>query len=466
MLTLLAEQQECLWDEALPIEVRELPEDLAALDRLLGDPAMLGPIVERFHREVIEERRAVLTDGRPTIAMETYVRLMVLKQRYRWGYRSLMTEVSDSIHLRRFCRISLSERVPDDSTVRKLTRRIGPDTVNEITRVLIVQAARSKRFRPRAVRIDSTVIEADVKYPTDSDLAAHGVKVLAREAKKLAKLVGEQKRRVRDRSRSMGRTLRAVTRTIRRRSGEAKAEVLKLTAQTGKLLEQSISETRRLVVIARRRARGRVAKTKLKAAAQLEELANRCEKVAVQIKHRVAGESIKDRLVSLSDPDARPIRKGKLGKPNEFGYVNQLCEVTENTRRGARGLILPPATQVGNPGEDTLLPATVAELKRLGISPKEVALDGGFNVGPTRQTLDDHGLAPDRVFISGRQQPGSKRTQRRLQKYRTGAEGRISHLKRGYGLDRSRLKGDEGQQIWNGWAILAYNADTLAVRER
>ncbi|MGZ6639999.1 MAG: transposase [Solirubrobacteraceae bacterium] len=464
MLTLLAEQQECLWDEALPIEVRELPDDLAELDRLLADPAMLGPIVERFRREVIEDKRAVLTDGRPTIAMETYVRLMMLKQRYRWGYRSLMAEVSDSIHLRRFCRISLSERVPDDSTVRKLTRRIGPDTVNEITRVLISEATRSKRFRPRAVRIDSTVIEADVKYPTDSSLAAHGVKVLAREGRKLASLVKEKKRRVRDRSRSMGRTLRAVTRTIRRRSGEAKAEVLTLTAHSGALLAQSIAETRRLVVIARRRARGRGAKAKLQAAAGLEELADRCEKVAAQIKQRVAGEPIKDRLVSISDPDARPIRKGKLGKPNEFGYVSQLCEVTENTRRGARGLILPPASQVGNPGEDTLLPDTVAELKRLGISPKEVALDDGFNVGPTREALED--LAPDRVFISGRHQPGSKRTQRRLQKYRTGAEGRISHLKRGYGMDRSRLKGDEGQQIWNGWAILTYNADTLAIRER
>ena len=466
MLTLLAGQPESLWDEALPIEVRELPADLAVLDRLLGDPAMLGPIVERFRRELIEDRRLVLTDGRPTIAMETYVRLMVLKARYRWGYRSLVAEVSDSIHLRRFCRISLSERVPDESTVRKLTRRVGPETVNEITRVLIVRATRSRRFRPRAVRIDSTVIEADVKYPTDSGLAAHGVKVLAREGRKLAKLVKEQKRRVRDRSRSMGRTLRAVTRTIRRRSGEAKAEVLKLTAQTGELLEQSIAETRRLVVIARRRARGRGAKAKLRAAAQLEELADRCEKVASQIKQRVAGEPIKDRLVSLADPDARPIRKGKLGRPNEFGYVNQLCEVTENTKRGARGLILPAVTQVGNPGEDTLLPDTIAELKRLGISPKEVALDGGFNIGPTRQTLDDHDLAPDRVFISGRQQPGSKRTQRRLQRYRTGAEGRISHLKRGYGLDRSRLKGDEGQQIWTGWSVLAYNADTLTIRTR
>jgi transposase, IS5 family len=466
VLTLLAEQQECLWDEALPIEVKELPEDLAALDRLLDDPAVLGPIVERFRREVIEDKRLVLTDGRPTIAMETYVRLMVLKQRYRWGYRSLMAEVSDSIHLRRFCRISLAERVPDDSTIRKLTRRIGPETVNEITRVLIVAATRSKRFRPRAVRIDSTVIEADVKYPTDSGLASDGVRALAREGKKLAKLVKEQKRRVRDRSRSMGRTLRAVTRTIRRRSGEAKAEVLQLTAKTGELLEASIRETRRLVVIARRRARGRGANAKLKAAAQLEQLADRCEKVASQIKQRVAVEPIKDRLVSISDPDARPIRKGKLGKPNEFGYVAQLCEVTENTRRGARGLIVPAASQVGNPGEDTLLPGTVAELKRLGISPREVALDGGFNVGPTRQALEDHDLDPERVFISGRQQPGSKRTQRRMQRYRTGAEGRISHLKRGYGLDRSRLKGDEGQQIWTGWAILAYDADTLAVRTR
>ncbi|MGI8429968.1 MAG: hypothetical protein ACR2OB_11855 [Solirubrobacteraceae bacterium] len=336
--------------------------------------------------------------------------------------------------------------------------------MNETTRVLIVQATRSKRFRPRAVRVDSTVIEADVKYPTDSGLAAHGVGALAREGRKLAKLVKEQKRRVRDRSRAMGRTLRAVTRTIRRRSGEAKSEVLKLTAQTGELLETSIAETRRLVVIARGRARGRGAKAKLTAAAQLEELADRCEKVAGQIKQRVAGEPIKDRLVSLSDPDARPIRKGKLGKPNEFGYVSQICEVTENTKRGARGVIVPAATQVGNPGEDTLLPDTVAELKRLGISPKEIALDGGINVGPTTTAVDD--LEPDRVFISGRQQPGSKRTQRRLQKYRTGAEGRISHLKRGYGMDRFRLKGDDGQQIWTGWAILAYNADTLAIRER
>ncbi|MDP8907954.1 MAG: hypothetical protein M3N47_02305 [Chloroflexota bacterium] len=213
---------------------------------------------------------------------------------------------------------------------------------------------------------------------------------------------------------------------------------------------------------ARRKARGRGARAKLRAAAKLDELADRCEKVAHQIKQRVGGEKICDRLISLSDPDARPIGKGKLGKPNEFGYVAQIAELTANTKSGARGLILPAASLPGNPGENQLLPQTVGELQRLGLSPKEIALDGGFAAGSTTEQLED--LQPDRVFISGRQQPGSRRTQRRLQRYRTGAEGRISHLKRGYGMRRSRLKGDEGQKTWTGWGILAYNLDTLTIR--
>ena len=464
MLTLVAPQPESLWDESLPLEVKELPEDLAALDVLLADPELLWPLVECWRQEFQETGRLVLTEGRPTIALESYVRLMVLKARYRWGYRSLVAEVSDSIHLRRFCRISLSERVPDESTVRKLTRRIGPETVAEMTRALIVKATREKRFRPRAVRIDSTVIEADVKYPTDAGLASSGVRVLARAGRKLATLVKEKQARVRDRSRAMGHKLRTITRTIRRRSGEAKREVLKLTGETGELLERSITEARRLAQVARRRARGRGARAKLKAAAALEEMADRCEKVAAQIRRRVADDPIKDRIVSLHDPDARPIRKGKLGKRTEFGFVSQLAEVTEHTKRGARGLILPASTELGNPAEDTLLPGTVAELDRLGIKIREVAVDGGFKPGPTNTALAD--LHPKTVFIAGRQEPASKRSTRRLRRYRTGEEGRISHLKRRYGLDRSRLKGDEGRRVWTEWAILAYNADTLAVRER
>ena len=442
--------------------VRELPDDLAALDGLLSGPALLAVFVEHWQREAQLSGVSAADHGRPTIAIETYVRLMVLKHRHGWGYRSLVAEVSDSIHLRRFCRIALTERAPDESTVRKLTRRIGEQTVNDITRELIEAAVRERRFSARAVRIDSTVIEADIKYPTDAGLASHGVRSLAREGRKLASKIGAATTTVRDRSRSMGHKLRAISRTIRRRTGEAKAEVLALTEQTGQLLEQSLKEARRLAATARRKARGRGAQAKLRAANRLDELADRCEKVAKQIKQRVRGEKITDRLISLSDPDARPIRKGKLGKPNEFGYVAQIAKITPNTKRGARGLILPAASLPGNPGENALLPQTVTELERLGLSPREVALDGGFALGPTTEQLKD--LTLERVFISGRQQPGSRRTQRRLQRYRTGAEGRISHLKRGYGMRRSRLKGDDAQKTWTGWGILTYNLDTLTIR--
>ena len=162
----------------------------------------------------------------------------------------------------------------------------------------------------------------------------------------------------------------------------------------------------------------------------------------------------------MSDPDARPIRKGKLRAPTEFGYVVQLAEVCENTRRGARGLIVPVATQIGSPNEPDLLPTTAAELERLKLKPRELALDGGFFPIGVAETLP----GPDRVFIAGRQSAGSKRTNRRLARFRVGIEGRISHLKRRYGLRRSRLKGHHGARTWTAWAILAYNLDTLTIR--
>jgi len=456
VLTIQASGTESLWDEILPAEVKALPQDLARLDELLADPGLLAPIGVRWER-LLAETGSCAGRGRPTIAMETYVRLMIVKHRSGWGYETLMREVSDSLHLRRFCRIGMTDPVPDESTVRKLTRRLGAEVVHEITREVIQKARRERRFRPRAARIDSTVIEADVRWPTDAGLAADGVRALAREGRKLATRVAERRTAVRDRSRAMGRKLRGLTRTIRKRTGEAKREVLELTEQTGRLLETSITEARKLAATARRRARGRGAQAKLKAARRLEELADRCEKVCSQIRQRVAGEPITDRLISLWDPDARPIRKGKLGKPTEFGYVDQLCEITANTRRGARGFILPPTSKIGNPAENTLLPDTAEELKNLGITLKEIMLDGGFMPTPSNTALED---LTDTIHITGRQESGSRRTRRRRQRYRTGVEGRISHLKRGYGMDRSRLKGDTGHQIWAGWAALSYNAET------
>jgi IS5 family transposase len=454
MLRLAGGQAESLFDQLLPVEVLELPQDLAVLDRLLADPGLLAPIGRVWEQTARDH-------GRPTIPMASFVRLMVIKQRTGWGYETLVREVSDSLHLRRFCLLALTERVPDESTVRKLVRRLGPEVVAELTRVVIGKACRETRFAVRAVRIDSTVVEADIRYPTDAVLAWQGARALAREGRKLAGRLGGQAVRVVDRSRQIGKTARAISRTLSRRTGRRVEEVLARNAKAGRAMARSVREARALAAQARAAARGRGAKAKLRAAQRLEELAGRCQRVATQIEQRLRGEKITDRLVSLSDPDARPIRKGKLGKPNEFGYVAQIAEVTANTRCGARGYVLPAATAPGNPGENRLLDQTTAELDRLGLAPREVALDGGFVPGPTEQALA--GLTPTRTFIAGRAEPGSRRTRKRLARYRTGCEGRISHLKRGDGLRRSRLKGDQGQRIWTGWAILAYNLDTLAI---
>jgi IS5 family transposase len=389
---------------------------------------------------------------------------MGVKQRTGWGYETLVEEVSDSLHLRRFCGIGLTERVPDESTVRKLTRRLGPETVAELTRAVIAKAVRERRFHPRAARIDSTVVEADVRYPSDAMLCLQGARALARQGRRLAQQVGAEGNAVRDRSRAVGRRVRAISRTLARRTGQAREQVIGLNAEAGRLLRRSAREARRLAAQARQKARGRGARAKLRSAEAIEQMAERCERVAEQTARRLRGEKITGRIVSLADPDARPIRKGKAGKPNEFGYVAQICEVTPNTRPGARGFVLPAASGAGNLGENTLLPQTAAELQGLGLAPREVVLDGGFGHRRSEEQLTEVG--PERVFVSGRQEPGSARTKRRLRRYRTGIEGRISHLKRGYGLRRSRLKGLEGQRTWTAWAILTYDLDTFAVLAR
>lgn len=455
MLVLSGVQVESLFDEALPIEVRELPDDLARLDVLLSDPALFEPIAACWEQ-------ASRDRGRPTIAMSLFIRLMVIKQRSGWGYETLVREVSDSLHLRRFCGLSLTASVPHESTIRKLVRRLGPEVIDEMTRVLIESAVREKRFAARAMRVDSTVVEADVRWPSDAALAHDATRALAREGARAGALVGTGAQRVRDRSRAAGRRLRLIGRTLGRRlgrAGGAREQVLAWTAQTGELVGRSVREARRLADQARAKARGRGARRKLAAAARLDELADRAEKVCHQIAQRVAGEKISDRLVSLADPDARPIGKGKLGKRYEFGYVFQIAEITENTRRGARGLLLPAASRIGSPNEPELLPDTVAELERAGIRLREAAFDGGFS--PEQA----NGLLPDtKVFIAGRQQPPTRRPRKRLAGYRVGAEGRISHLKRSYGLRRSRLRGHHGARTWVGWGLLAYNLDTLAAR--
>jgi IS5 family transposase len=457
MLRLSGGQVESLFDLGLPAEVAELPADLAGLDVLLAAPGVLTAIEASWTPEAV-------WFGRPTVPMDRFVRLMIVKARSGWGYETLVREVSDSLHLRRFCRIGLWDRVPDESTVRKLVRRLGADVIEGICSQVIAEAtsprAGARRFVVRAARIDSTVVEADIRYPTDLGLAQDAARSLAREAARARGLAGAGAPRVKDRSHAIAGRLRRVNRSVAARTGHSKPLALRLTGEAGELLAASIREVRRLAARLRERARGRGAGAKQATADRLQRLAELAETVCAQIELRLAGKPISGRLVSISDPDARPIRKGKLNKPTEFGYVMQLTELCENTRRGARGLILPASTGIGSLNEAQLLPATGQRLDDLDLRPREIALDGGFQPGPVRQFLPE----PQRLFISGHHAPHARKTNRRLAKFRVGAEGRISHLKRRYRLDRSRLKGHPGARTWAAWAILAYNLDTLALR--
>jgi hypothetical protein len=148
---------------------------------------------------------------------------------------------------------------------------------------------------------------------------------------------------------------------------------------------------------------------------------------------REPGLKISDRLVSISDPDARPIRKGKLGRPTDFGYVVQICEVTENTRCGARGLVVPAAHAPGNPAVNRLLTR-----QRTSSQSTRSRSPGATNPAAVAPANAEPAIAP-----------GSRTHQPPQTPLRAA---------------RSRLKGDDGMQTWTGWAILAYDLDTLAIR--
>lgn len=453
MLRVQAAQVDTLWDPLLPAEVRALPHDLARLDHLLSAPELLRPFKTHWEHKH-------LRFGRPSIPMATYLRLMVIKQRMGWGYETLVREVADSFHLRRFCLLSLDQAVPDESTLRKLTRRLGPELVDELIRETVRLALRERRFRPRAMRCDSTVVAADIRYPTDIDLAAHATRKLAKLGRKLQDAVPGLQRRVRDRSRAVGKRVRALGQTLRRRSGDARAEVARLTQETAAHAEASVREARKLLAEVQDRSAG-ASKAVTRVVNDLQQVIQHAERVAEQIRQRFTGERITDRLVSLSDPDARPVRRGKLAQPTEFGYVVQLAEMTANTRRGARGLVLPPKLRPGSEHENNLLPQTVEELITLGLSPEEAVFDAGFAIRATAETMAKVGTEPF-IVGSARARTRPRRTQRRLARYRVGSEGRISHLKRGYHLGRTRLRGQDGAQTWASWSVFTYDVDTVA----
>jgi len=459
------------WESLLPPELLRLPEELARVDALLDDPAFFAPFAPCFHPVL----------GRPSTPVECYLRLMYLKYRYRLGFESLCAEVSDSISWRRFCRIPLDGTVPHPTTLMKLTTRCGSAAVAGLNGALLAKAAGAKLLRTARVRADTTVIPANVAYPTDSGLLARAVRRIAATGRRVQAAGGAARTRVRDRSRAAGKRAHAIAVKLRSRAAQARDEkqaaVGRATGELAGLAERAAAEARRLLANARRALHRADAKAAALAAAGLKDAAagrrrGRLRRavsdlaqllqvtglIAAQARQRLAG-TMPDgatRRVSLHEPDARPIAKGRLGKPVEFGYKAQ---VTDNDD----GVILDYCAERGNPADGPqLAPAIGRVIKHAGKTPRTVTADRSYGEKPVEDDL--HALGVRHVVIPRKGKPGKARQAaerrpafRRTLKWRTGSEGRISTLKRQYGWDRTRLNGTEGTRTWAGYGILAHN---------
>jgi transposase, IS5 family len=447
--------QPTLWDAILPPELLVLPVELSRVDALLDDPVFFAPFASYFDARI----------GRPSIPMETYLRLMFLKFRYRLGYESLCREVADSISWQRFCRIPLGMRVPHPTTLMKITSRCGDDAVGGLNEALLAKAAVGKLLRTDRVRADTTVVEADVGYPTDSGLLAKAVGAMARTVVRIKAAGGATGTRARDRRRSAGRRARSIASKLRLRGAqqrdEAQAAVRRITGELADIAEQCMGEAAAVLRNARRALRtaagarrGRLAQ----AINHLDMVVGRTEQVLAQTRSRLMGvmPDSAQRVVSLHDVDARPIRKGRLGKPVEFGYKAQVVD-------NADGVILDHNVEIGNPHDAAQLAPAIARItRRTGGPPGAVTADRGYGYAAVEHDL--HELGVRSVAIPRAAKPGAARREfehrrafRDKVKWRTGSEGRINHLKRGYGWNRTELTGITGARTWCGHGVFTHN---------
>jgi transposase, IS5 family len=363
----------------------------------------------------------------------------------------------------------------------KLTTRCGAAAVDGLNEALLAKAAEAKLLRTNRLRADTTVVPANVRFPSDSGLLATAVRRIASAGRRIQAAGGAVRTTVRDRSRAAGKRVHAIGARLRSRAAlgrdEATAAVLKTTGELVELAETAARDAQRLLANAKRavrraqsRAAERTARGEHDAAAgrrrgrlvravnDLEKLLAATRRVAAQTRQRLAGVTPDGgtRRVSLHDPHARPIAKGRIGKPVEFGHKAQLVDNED-------GVVLDHTVEQGNPADaPQLAPAIQRVIRRTGRKPRTVTADRGY--GEKRVDDDLHELGVRNVVIPRKGRPGAarqaeerRRAFRRTIKWRTGSEGRISALKRNYGWDRGRIDTTEGARIWTGHGVLAHN---------
>jgi IS5 family transposase len=422
-------------------------------DKALEDEALLLLI----QQELAKRCKKSKTRGRRATSAEVVLRMMLLKHVRDWSFEVLSREVRANLVYREFTRIG-GEKVPDDKTMGRLARQLGPQVVEKLHQRVVVIAQENKVASGRKLRLDTTVVETNIHYPTDSTLLGDGVRVLTRVMKQVSKIAGKVGTPMRDRSRSVKLRVLAIARASRNKTEQGKQKMKesyrKLLEATSRVVGQAKKFSRE---IADRVKQGN--RTILRRAQkQLDEMIPRVQQVLRQTRERVlhGNNQAEGKLLSLFETHTEVIRKGKTNKPNEFGKLI-LIQEAENQ------IISHYQVCEQRPADSTLLlPSLEQHVKLFGRAPDVLAADPGFFSAANETKAEEIGVR--RVSIPShatksvaRKQRQKQRWFKELQKWRTGCEGRISVLKRRHGLQRSRYKGSHGIQRWVGLGVIADN---------
>ncbi len=445
------------------LQLRFEPE-LAELDRLLED----NQLFQRLKADLARRRPRTLETGRPSTPVEVIVRLLVIQHLYAWSYEQTEHFVSDSLILRQFCRLGL-EPMPHHTTLLRWANLVQPETLHALLD-RVTELARSLRVtRGRKLRIDSTVVPTAIHYPTDSTLLADGVRVISR-------LVGRARGWLADQAASLGRDrTRSATRLVRRiQESTAMHASLQRRADRQRLYQRLLGVARASLRQAERVQQHLVGRSDVAAhglGVALAQVRPLVQQVIRQAERRVLlGERVpaSDKLVSLFEPHTAIIRKGKAHLPAEFGRKVLLDEVDG-------GLVSRYVVLDGNPPDAPELAASLAQHQAVfGRAPHLLAADRSFFTLDNQRLVQDLAIAHAALPRPGPLSPEQRRAEhrpsfRRAYRWRSGVEGRISLLKRRFGLARCRYHGQAGMERWVGLGILAHNlrqiSHTLALRQ-
>ena len=439
-------------------EVGPLWEEwMRRVDQLLADRELVHIVYEALARRWPNSR----TRGRPGTPAEVVLRLLLLKHMRNWSYHVLEREVRANLEYRQFTRVG-AQKVPDAKTLGRLALALGPEIIEQLHARVVAIACEQRIVRGRRLRVDTTVVETDIHYPTDSSLLGDGVRVLTRTMKRITEVAGRAGTRLRDRTRAVGYHVRQIARSSRSRIPQGqerlKACYVKLLYHTARVVGQA-KRFAEEVATGRKRARGLLKQMGLEAhRAYLERMIPRVRQVMHQTRERLfkGNTHVPGKLVSLFEPHTEVIRKGKAAKPTEFGKMVKIQEAEAQ-------IVTHYEVYAERPSDcDLLLPAIAVHEELLGRKPYLVTADAAFF--SQRNELAAQAAGIKRVAVPNRSTKSvqrkrleKKRWFRKAQKWRTGSEGRISLLKRRHGLNRCRYKGLPGIQRWVGLGVIADN---------